>query len=230
MALAGRLQNNGATANPGTISGGAFSVSPTLTKGYFVLVPGWPSNGGPVSIGYQTDPYVCPYSSSFRDIHGTFKGCFFGYLSQDQAHKCGARQYFLNGSCLDVDPSCNTFNPLNGNCLTCWPNSRRTNNGLCSTIIYQTPVPSCLPGTHLFQNLCIPDACLAALPNGVCTACVNTAYKLTSSGSCIEIDCSIGLYFSVALDQCVFLPPRCLAFNVLTQKCTKCFDGFFPNN
>ena len=177
--LLGKLVRGTVTDNSGTFSSGSFTVNPSITAGYRVLVPRWPSSPGPVTITYQTDSFICPFSSGFIDYHGTFKGCTFGNVHQTyviQGHRCGLRQYLNNGTCLNVDSSCNTFNPLTGDCLTCWENSRTVTNGICSASTASINVPSCAPGTFLFQNQCISNNCSAALPNGKCTNCANSAF------------------------------------------------------
>ena len=156
-----------------------------------------------MTISYQTDPFLCPYAPGFVDFFRVFAGCYFPENIHQtyviQGHRCGIRQYLNNGSCIDVDSSCNTFNPLTGDCLTCWENSKTAIRGSCNSSVNTAPVPSCAIDTHLFQNQCISDNCSAAYQNGSCSACANTAFRLTS-GQCVEIQCSIGLYFSVALN------------------------------
>jgi hypothetical protein len=224
------------TATPSYVSSSLSQSFPTaggnLTAGYYYLLPSIVSAATTATISFTTDFYLCPFASTYIDYYGTFKGCSFGNVHQDyimKAHACGIRQYFLNGICINVDSSCNTFDPLSGACLTCLDNARTAVRGSCVNATNVTNAPVCPTGTKLFNNVtCIPEECSAVYANGSCSACVNTAFALTN-GACIAVNCGIGFYFSVALNQCTPLPDRCVVFNAITQLCKTCTNGFFPN-
>jgi hypothetical protein len=57
----------------------------------------------------------------FYNPNNTCFMCASGYLLQGTCQKliCGPRQYSSTGSCIDVSPFCDKFDPIYGNCLTC---------------------------------------------------------------------------------------------------------------
>lgn len=235
--LAGKfIFNNNNTLNPESLSNSnTYTTSfVNVSAGYKYLAPGWSGTNGDLNatITYTTDPYVCPFASTYIDYYGTFSGCSSAASSHQaytiQAHQCGIRQFF-NGTCNNVDPSCNTFDPLTGNCFTCLDPTQTVVQGACVTAAAAVTPPTCAPGQTLFNNaICIPETCSAADATGACTACVNTAFVL-NNGACNPVNCGTGLYFSVALGQCTFLPAQCVSFNALTQLCASCTAGFFPD-
>ena len=208
---------------------GTYSVqTPEVQAGYSVIVYSFPALTPTVS--YESDPYPCPFASTYLDYYGTFKACVRGNAHQEyviQAHSCGIRQYF-DGSCKDVDPLCNTFDPLTGACYTCWENSRPAIRGSCSNVTSTTQNITCHSGTHAFQNrVCIPDECASIFANGTCSVCINAAFSL-NNGACIAINCGPGQYYSASLRTCNPLPERCVAFNPILQICKQCINGYVP--
>lgn len=89
--------------------------------------------------------------------------------------KCSRNFFFgQDGLCKAVNPLCKTFNPINGNCLTC----------------YQSYV---LDGANCVQdvNQASTDPNCASFLDGVCTSCALRTY-LDDRGFCaqVSIDCN----------------------------------------
>jgi hypothetical protein len=132
------------------------------------------------------------------------------------------------GNCHQVNPNCNTFDPSNGNCLTCFSGYQLTNH---TCTVSSTPSD---PFCSKFQN-------------SLCVQCSN-GYYFNKTGQCQQIDpfcktfdnssltctdCYSG--FQLVNNSCTFSPsapaydPNCKLFNNSNNKCLNCSQGFYFN-
>ena len=172
-----------------------------LNQGYYWLRVN--QNRDSVST-FTSDPYPCPpYSGDFSDYQNVFIACTpkpipLANAHQEnaiKAHLCGKNQFYANSMCQDVDPAknCNTFNPLGGECQTCF-NSRWTlTNGVC--------IP---PGQSVAAAVALPQNCASVDSTGACTSCISLLYRVdVASGSCILKTCPSGEVLDINSGNCV---------------------------
>lgn len=168
--------------------------------------------------------------------------------------RCSKNFYFgSNGKCMAVNPLCQTYDPANGNCLSCYQ-SYVVSNGSCVRDVNGTSSdPNCaswLSGvcascdTRTFMNssgLCenVNINCNTYnADNGQCTSCYagyalsnGTCSPSTSPNSCSKFnsngscaECGTGSYLSQG--QCLTIDTQCANFSVSTQACTSCYPGY----
>lgn len=89
--------------------------------GGFYMLHYFSSTAYSLTARFNTDPYQCPFPSTYNDIHQVFKGCSFGDGSGNihaaeavTAHQCGNRLWWNGISCLPVDENCNTYDTRTG--------------------------------------------------------------------------------------------------------------------
>ena len=224
---------DGATATP-------FTMTNADARYYEVT---WNMTTGTYSLTYQTDTYLCPFSSIYSDVHGVFNGCtpsdavpgniHAAYVIQ--AHACGSRQFF-NGTCNDVSSNCNTFDPLSGKCFSCANLTYTKVNGVCSAPVV---VVTCAAGTYNNGGTCIPDNCSAVDATGNCTSCIKVTYQLVS-GKCTLKTCPTGQALNSTTGNCDVqcatgeqniknvchtIPKNCLSL-APHLACNQCESGF----
>ena len=217
--------------------------SQTFVKGFYRIHYG--TTVGSFTSKFYTDAYHCPFPSGFYDVHAVFAGCtpnpsVSGELINlhaqyvIQAHACGVRQFF-NGTCNNVNSSCNTFDALSGRCYTCADNTiNPDSNGVCTPLSTQI---TCSTGQHQVAGLCIPDTCAAVDSNNQCTSCVSVIYTV-SSGACVRKTCSSGFSLNEQTGNCQIVctsgqqeingacynvPANCISLTSALQ-CSGCID------
>jgi hypothetical protein len=167
---------------------------------------------------------------------------------------CGNGYYInANGLCTLADQSCATFNPTNGNCVTCpagWVISGTTcvvapvvSIAYCLTYS-GSRCTNCSPGYYVTASgSCgVADQRCATynMNGGACTSCgagytlsgsscvvtqtVSIAYCLTYSGSRCT-NCSAG-YYVTASGSCAAANPLCTTYNMNGGACTSCPAGY----
>lgn len=160
--------------------------------------------------------------------------CASGYQLNNtcQLIVCGKRQSSSTGSCVDVSPFCNTFDPIFGNCLTCIDNYFLQTDGSClQSLPSQAGVMtsnSCPNGYYMRQGTCvvINPLCLTYDVNsGLCTSCLNTTYFLNKAGACILISdfCGYRMYFSNG--NCLPVSDLCDTYDSTSGFCLTCRDS-----
>ena len=147
---------------------------------------------------------------------------------------CAARSYFDSfGICAPVSDQCQTWDPIDGSCFTCYA-GYSLNGGVCtkSPILPPTDVGCktwnaaqdiCLACSNRFYfngNMCMPvsDQCRDWNTAGQCTACYN-GYDLIN-GVC---------QFSSTNDMKP-TDPGCGTWDWKNQKCLACSDNWVFNN
>ena len=162
-------------------------------KGYNLLSFGSQFKQKNQQISFQSDPYPCFHSPSFRDINEIFKPCYFTTktnLHQQTAllaHRCGPRQFY-NGSCHNIDQACNTFNPRADWCYTCKNTSIQAIDGKC-----RPPLPPAAPS--------LPEHCLEGDSSG-CRSCSSPIYEVVD-GACALKACPPGSVLDAATGGCI---------------------------
>lgn len=246
--------SSGTLTGPTTSSGFNTYTVTGLASGYYTLVFA-STTVVSVTVTFQGSSYACPYDSNFADYYSVFTGCvakssykynglpctafdpltfdctacLSGYTLNNgycvTAIKCGAREYIHYGSCYSVNPDCGQFDLYTGACITCLSTTSTVVNGLCVA----NTVPVCANGTHLYNTQCINDKCAAVDNAGLCTACSSSAFYL-ENGTCNQIVCGEGKYFSTLMNSCTSIPAGCLSVDPLTQICGNCTNGYFKNS
>lgn len=155
--------------------------------------------------------------------------------------RCSKNFYFdVNGTCVAVNPLCQTFDPSNGNCLSCYqsyvlssgscvpdvngtnsdPNCASWLSGVCISCATRTFMNS----MGLCENVNINCNTYNA-DNGQCTSCYagfglsnGTCSPSTSPNSCSKFDsngkclkCGTGSYLSQG--QCLTIDAQCANFD-----------------
>jgi hypothetical protein len=133
---------------------------------------------------------VNPLCNGYNPLNGACTGCFESFVLngrdciEDTAFKlsdpncaswlqgvcvrCATRTFMNNsGLCQDVSKDCNTYNPLNGYCTSCYPGFDLGFGGVC-------------------QQAVSPSSCSKFNPDGSCAECATGSYL--SQGKCIAID------------------------------------------
>jgi hypothetical protein len=147
---------------------------------------------------------------------------------------CGAQQYSGNGFCAEASPLCNTFDPINGNCLTCINGYLLLPDGNCYQTLGNSAAPTtpsdCHQGYYMLGSSCVPVSALCGNYNqstGACTTCQDTVNYYLSNGVCYNISTfcanSPRTYFSNG--QCVPVSSLCDQFNPATGACYSCQDN-----
>lgn len=147
--------------------------------------------------------------------------------------QCAPRSFNFNGVCTAVNTLCNTWNNINGYCLTCYNgyilngntcivnNQVVNNNPLCRTFSGSICV-ECATRSYFVNGICTAvDSRCASFDslNGRCTACYN-GFQLTATG-CVEI---------------VISPPINVNSDIYCSRtdsngrCIRCFYGFALQN
>lgn len=168
--------------------------------------------------------------------------------------RCSRNFYFgANGACVAVNPLCQTFDPSNGNCLSCYqsyvlssgscvpdvngtnsdPNCASWLSGICASCATRTFMNS----MGLCENVNI-NCNTYNIDNGQCTSCYagfglsnGTCSPSTSPNSCSQFDsngrcvkCGAGSYLSQG--QCLTIDAQCANFDQSAQVCTACYPGY----
>lgn len=83
-----------------------------------------------------------------------------------------AKDYYMGsgGLCVQASTTCNTFDPANGNCLTCFSGWILTNNSTCVADPNSVRDPYC-----------------ARFANGSCVSC-SSGYYFNASKACVQVD------------------------------------------
>jgi len=162
--------------------------------------------------------------------------------------------FYLNnntGICTQVDPSCNTYNPNTGECLSCYTGSTlsgsicvflssidpncNTFSGLTCTDCYNGffigSSGLCTPANPICQNY--------SMTTGQCLSC-HTGYELNGT-TCVQLstlvpDCSTftgiiciscinGYYLNNG--SCFPGNPLCSTYNMTGGSCLSCFQGYY---
>lgn len=126
----------------------------------------------------QTDPNCQMYSGNI-----CIKCSSFFYIGQ-------------NNFCTPVSPLCNTYNPTNGYCITCFSGFSIQTNGACTinptilptncaTVDQNGACLTCLVGFVVSKGLCVKQNLLCKTSNldGTCSSCYSG--WTPSSGTCV---------------------------------------------
>lgn len=178
----------------------------------------------------------------------TNPGCA-NFDSNNICQSCLNNYYLLSGICFPVSPLCLTYNPTNGNCLSCY-------NGFIlsgTTCAIAPQIANCLnysssytcigcnAGFYLNNNQCTKVNPLCAtynLSNGQCLTCPS-GYSL-SLGQCVANSISNcitqSLTTCIACNQnyllinntCILKDLNCMNYQLTV--CTNCSNGYFLVN
>ena len=135
-----------------------------LATGFYGVSFEYDPSGSAGSTFYQSNSYNCPTTETFTDKRGIFLPCAGQgqqavhvdkvnlHLRQAlKAHKCTGRTYYFEEECHPVSPTCNTFDPRSGWCLSCAVQGHKVQaNGEC-----RLPMPQ---NTNC-QGNCVSDNC-----------------------------------------------------------------------
>ena len=153
--------------------------------------------------------------------------------------ECEPRQYNGNGTCLDVDQSCDTFDKINGNCLTCIDpeiNSLQT-DGKCRQMVLVFGAEAkkneitCNPGYWFRGGTCVEvhEQCKHDFDpsNGRCRSCKDPNIYYLTNGQCLStLQACVSqprTYFKDG--ACVKVMETCDMFNQSTGWCIGCLDN-----
>lgn len=120
--------------------------------------------------------------------------------------RCAPRTYLAsNGSCIQIDPNCQSWNNATGACSQCYVGYVVTNVNFCSIIN-----PSVLT-VQQKSSLNTDVNCLKSNSTGICTQCI-FRYVLNSNNACIKVN------------------DLCQQWNNTTALCTACYGGYTLTN
>jgi hypothetical protein len=191
---------------------GIMKYTAQLAQGYYVLFVTYNYDTPVMQISWQTDTFVCPYSSQYADYFLAYQGCtpnqinsgfpclvfdtslmqcrscYSGYsLSQGQCMysiTCSSREYVHFGQCYPVSALCGTFDLYTGNCLTC---SNPINSALINGTCILNSV-TCGPRQYSLNQQCynVSSQCdTFNSSDGSCLSCINSTFFILQNGKCI---------------------------------------------
>lgn len=103
--------------------------------------------------------------------------------SNGQCRECSTRAYSINGVCTQVDPLCQTFNPTNGFCLSCFRGYNLVDNKCVLNLNNVIPAGDLCRRWN--ETVCVECAVRSVNISGVCTA-VNPLCKTHDErGNCL---------------------------------------------
>lgn len=146
---------------------------------------------------------------------------------------CGPRQYSGLGYCVDVSIFCQTFQPVQGNCLTCIPLYFLQNDGTCLQSVQGQSSntgsnTTCPQNYYLRSGTCVQKNPLCSkvdIPSGNCLSCINSSYFL-SNGNCIAISSFCTTYRTYFSDgNCFPVSIQCDEYDPSNGYCLSCRDN-----
>ena len=185
---------------------GTYNIS--LAVGFYGIIV-HTATASSVTVKYWSDPYYCPYSSSYNDYYSVFNGCSFSTTTS------------VSSSAYP----CTNYDYTNNICVGC-ANGYVLNLGIC------TISNNCGARQYSSYGVCynVSDTCgQFDAYTGACQTCITSAYYL-ASGQCLTINCGLNLYYSVSQSACVSLPVTCANFSIATEQCSSCNAGSYLYN
>lgn len=119
---------------------------------------------------YYLNNGVCVKETSTK---GADPNCVLNDL-YNYCQQCSSNYFIQLGNCLLADQLCQTFDPNNGNCLTCY-NGYILNNTKC--YLDSTPPPNC-----------------KVYSNGVCQQCADRYFMKAGKGACVQVSTLCNAY------------------------------------
>jgi hypothetical protein len=179
--------------------------------------------------GYVLNGGVCeintnPFNGGNNLLCGTWNGT--------QCLKCSRRAYFNNqGICVAVSDQCATFDPLNGNCLSCY-GGYSLSAGVCSKSAVSTPSDLGCKTWNSAQNVCLECSFRFFFNGTVCVPVSDQCSTWDVSGRCTLCYAGYQLVSGVcqkAAEQKVS-DLGCALWNWSQQQCLQCSNNWVFNS
>lgn len=174
--------------------------------------------------GYTLNNGVCDLAPLI-DVTTTDAGCGDWDWANQVCKSCSAFWYFnSNGQCTPVDTLCKTFDPANGNCLTCYKGySLNVDTNRCDLTPHSGPSDAGCNDWNWDQQTCNSCGNYWYMNNGVC-AQVSPYCKTyeNANGQCTS--CFSG--YQLSNGECVMAPHSLCKSTNENGQCATCYNGY----